>query len=49
MFGSSVPEIEMLRCEIAAWEAERNARQTMVNWQFKTADARIKLKGIYLS
>jgi len=44
-----IPEIEMLRCEIAAWEAERNARQAMVNWQFKTADARIKLKRIYPS
>ena len=33
--------------EIAAWEAYRNARRRPVNWQFKTADARIKLKGLY--
>ncbi len=44
-----IPEIERLRRELAAWEAERNARQVMVNWQFKTTDARIKLKRIYPS
>lgn len=44
-----IPEIDMLRREIAAWELERNARQAMVNWQFKTTDARTKLKRIYPS
>ncbi len=44
-----IPDLEKLCREIAAWEAERNARQTMVNWQFKTSDARIKLKRIYPS
>lgn len=44
-----IPESERLCSEIAAWEAERNARQAMVNWQFKTTDARIKLKRIYPS
>jgi hypothetical protein len=44
-----IPEIELLRREIAAWEAERNARTVVVHWQFQTADARIKLKRLYPS
>ncbi len=44
-----IPEIEALRREIATWEAERNARKVMVNWRFKTTDARIKLKRLYPS
>ena len=44
-----IPEIELLRREIEAWEVEGNARKVMVNWQFKTTDARIKLKRLYPS
>lgn len=33
--------------QIAAWEAERNAQSTRVDWRFTTADARIKLKRLY--
>jgi hypothetical protein len=44
-----IPEIELLRREIAVWEDQRNARKMMVNWQFKTTDARIKLKRLYPS
>jgi len=36
-----------LEQEVAAWEADRNASQTGVDWQFTTADARIKLKRLY--
>lgn len=36
-----------LEKEAAAWEADRNASQTGVDWQFTTADARIKLKRLY--
>lgn len=35
--------------EVAAWEGERNQRQTTISWQFTTADARIKLKRLYPS
>ncbi len=42
-----IPDIETLRREIAAWEEERNAACVKVNWQFKTADARIKLRRLY--
>lgn len=38
---------EMLVREVQAWEAERNAAQVTIDWQFTTADARIKLKRLY--
>lgn len=44
-----IPDAETLRQEIAAWEAERNAQATKINWQFTTADARIKLAQLYPS
>lgn len=33
--------------EVAAWEHDRNASAKNVNWQFTTADARIKLRRLY--
>jgi len=42
-----LPDEERLRREIAAWERERNAARVKVNWQFTTADARIKLRRLY--
>lgn len=30
-----------------AWAAERNAKQVSIDWQFRTEDARIKLKRLY--
>jgi len=35
--------------EVAAWEAERNKNRTKADWQFTTADARVKLKRLYPS
>ena len=32
---------------IAAWQVDRNERQTGIDWQFSTGDARIKLKRLY--
>jgi hypothetical protein len=32
---------------IAAWQAQRNQEKLGANWQFTTADARIKLKSLY--
>jgi hypothetical protein len=40
---------ERLEREIAAWETQRNAASVTVDWQFTTADARIKLKRLYPS
>lgn len=36
-----------LRCESAAWSRDRNEKQRGVQWQFTTADARIKLARLY--
>ncbi len=42
-----IPEIEQMRSEVKAWNINRNNSQTKVDWQFKTEDARIKLKRLY--
>lgn len=39
--------LDLLRREISTWENERNQRLVKVDWQFKTKDARIKLKHLY--
>jgi hypothetical protein len=44
-----IPSQVILRTEIAAWEARRNAQAGTVNWRFTTDDARIKLKRLYPS
>lgn len=44
-----IADQETLTNEIAAWETCRNASKATVNWQFTTADARIKLKQLYPS
>lgn len=42
-----IADAETLQAAIAAWESDRNKRQTKIDWQFTTADARIKLKHLY--
>lgn len=42
-----IPKIEEMRRMTNAWEADRNSRQSNVDWQFTTDDARIKLKRLY--
>jgi hypothetical protein len=37
----------MMEREVAAWVAARNGASTTIDWQFTTADARIKLKRLY--
>jgi hypothetical protein len=39
----------LLAREIDHWITARNQRKTSVNWQFTTADARIKLRRLYPS
>jgi len=36
-----------LKREVLAWQDERNAATIAVDWQFTTADARVKLKRLY--
>ncbi len=42
-----IDAIEILRDEVAAWQASRDRIQAKVNWQFTTDDARVKLKRLY--
>jgi hypothetical protein len=44
-----IPAQATLEREVAAWQAERNARPAPVDWRFTTADASIKLKHLYPS
>ncbi len=39
--------IEKMRTEVEEWNADRNNRQSKVDWHFSTKDARIKLKRLY--
>lgn len=38
---------EFLRREVTAWQASSNAIDNQINWQFTTADARVKLRRLY--
>ena len=40
---------EILIAETALWVTQRNALEATIDWQFTTADARIKLKRLYPS
>ena len=42
-----IPDKEKLIREIAAWQINRNKHHAKADWQFKTDDARIKLKRLY--
>ena len=42
-----IPDQRVLKDEVEAWEAERNSKHAKANWQFTTADARVKLKRLY--
>jgi len=40
---------DRLEKEVGHWETRRNQAKVTINWQFTTADARIKLKHLYPS
>lgn len=42
-----IPNKQSLIDEVAAWEHRRNKHHDKADWQFTTADARIKLKRLY--
>ena len=42
-----IPDRGALDREVGAWEGARNAAAVRVDWQFSTADARVKLKRLY--
>jgi len=42
-----IPDMPTLQTEVAAWEKNRSNKAKKIVWQFKTPDARIKLKRLY--
>ena len=44
-----IPDKECLGREVTAWQTHRNLHHAKANWQFTTADARIKLRRLYPS
>jgi hypothetical protein len=42
-----IPDQGVLKVEVEAWEADRNRKHAKADWQFTTADARVKLKSLY--
>ena len=42
-----IADKQILIEEVAAWEDDRNKNHAKADWQFTTADARIKLKRLY--
>jgi len=42
-----IPSKEIMERKVKAWAYARNSSALTVNWQFTTADARIKLKKLY--
>lgn len=47
--GRHLDAIEKVKSEVAAWLNCRNNKNSKINWQFTTKDARIKLKKLYTS
>ena len=45
--GRRVPDRGTLHEEAKAWEKDRNSSQMTVDWQFRTKDARVKLRSLY--
>lgn len=42
-----IPDQNILKREIKAWQDERNKKGARVDWRFTTQDARVKLKSLY--
>ena len=42
-----IPDINLMRQQVAAWNQDRNTKQSNVDWHFTTEDARVKLKRLY--
>jgi hypothetical protein len=44
-----IADFNTLKTEVKAWQEQRNQEQTWIDWQFTTADARVKLHRLYPS
>ncbi len=45
--GERIADQATLRTRIQVWNGNRNRRSKNIDWQFRTADARIKLRRLY--
>jgi hypothetical protein len=45
--GGRVPDQPTLAASVERWQKDRNANRATIDWQFTTADARIKLRRLY--
>jgi hypothetical protein len=45
--GERIPDQITLSQRVESWETDRNNRSKKIDWQFETADARIKLRRLY--
>ena len=46
-FDRRIPYKQTLIDEVDAWQNRRNKNHAKADWQFTTADARVKLKRLY--
>jgi len=44
---SRIDNMITIKEEVEAWQQNRNNKRAVINWQFTTSDARIKLKRLY--
>lgn len=44
-----IATVDEIKQEVKAWQEHRNNKNSKINWQFTTSDARIKLKRLYPS
>jgi len=42
-----IDQLSFIKSEVERWLTYRNNKNAKINWQFKTSDARIKLKSLY--
>lgn len=42
-----MPDLTTVKEQLDAWQADRNNRQSKIDWQFTTDDSRIRLKHLY--
>ncbi len=42
-----IDDMTTIRKEVKAWQQSRNNKKAKINWQFRTDDARVKLKKLY--
>jgi len=45
--GGRVPDKPTLAIAVESWQKNRNTSRATIDWQFKTSDARIKLRRLY--